>query len=230
MAVAKLRRPCQTPMVLIGKQGVRNATGRNISKFSSRRLSRKRSDPARRMTRDYDYLEIMTGDSKVMLDRFDKPGGARIKSICSEFKQVESRCAGLVIEVIQNGFRYIVHTEFQSASDPNSAGAWPCTTGIFECMSGWTSRSVSTSRLWEATSQRASGLNCATGCSRMTGRRPTCASSAPDRSWGRKASTISCSRSCVATVQILLSSGVWRRRPAGFGRAHERMRSRNSPT
>jgi hypothetical protein len=49
-------------------------------------------------------------------------------------------------------------------------------------MSGWTSRSVSTSRLWEATSQRASGLNCATGCSRMTGRRPTCASSAPDRS------------------------------------------------
>jgi hypothetical protein len=182
MAVAKLRRPCQTPMVLIGKQGVRNAAGRNISNFSRRRLSRKRSNPARRMTRDYDYLKIMTGDSKVVLDRLDKPVSARIMSIRSEFKQVEPRRAGLVVEVIQNGFRYIVHTEFQSASDPDSAGAWPCTTGIFECMSGRTSRSVSTSCLWEATSQRASGLSCATGCSRMTGRQPTCASSAPDRS------------------------------------------------
>jgi hypothetical protein len=66
-------------MVLIGKQGVRNATGRNISKFSSNTLNRKRSDPARKMTRDYDYLNIMTGDSKVMLDRLDKPGSARIR-------------------------------------------------------------------------------------------------------------------------------------------------------
>ncbi len=73
----------------------------------------------KRSIRDYDYLKILAGDSRVMLSYLGIPAGAKVKAIQNEFKQVESRRADLVVEVIENGLRYIVHAEFQSSSDPD---------------------------------------------------------------------------------------------------------------